>query len=609
MKHRHLILVSLAILLSVWPAWAGPVDAGRAAEAARAFFKNDPNTARRTAAIHQVDLYGAPLTKAGGAAPAFHIFTREGGGFVIIAGDDACKPILGYSFENDFGPAGQMPDGLKDWLSEFEAQVAQVRSESARPEAVEAARSQWMALEYATKAGNDYKAEVLHTTPAWNQGAPFNRLCPKDGGKDSWVGCVPLAMGMLMNFFGYPAQGKGTLPSYDYQYNGKSFHVDGYALNYPYEWEKFRNVDFAKGYTDAQANAVATLLRDVGIAGKAWFMAEFTDCNFERIVPGVIDYFGFDPNVTHLRRWYFTDDEWMDLIKGDLQDHPLIYAANQESGGHAFVVDGYDKKNNLHINWGWGPGYIGYYALSAFVPAAGNNYKYDHTTVLGLVPDKGQGGQPTEYLYIGSAKGSDGKMYNGLSASETPERGKTFTMNVGWFFNGGLKEFNGKVCFALTDKDGNILEKISGEQNIKGLQPRGGQGFFGISCKIDKSYPMEGDQVRLIFRSNNWPSGEWAVPLYRLDDGAVEAIAVKADATRLDEVTTLQYSKTDGVVSMKTMDRVDWSLKGSSGVVAEGASQEFAIKISAAELTKGSYTLTLTRGKDKQVVTLKMGNK
>jgi len=591
-------------LLVAWPVLAGPVDAQRASEVARKFFQNDPVSGRRFSTIHRLERYGTPLTKAGDATPAFHIFSREGGGFVIVSGDDACKPILGYSFENDFGPVDQMPEGLRDWLADFEAQVVQVRQETARPEAVSAARSEWMAVEYPTKAGTNFKPEVLHDTPAWNQGDPFNRLCPVDGGKTSYVGCVPLAMSLVMNFFGYPAQGKGTLPSYDYELMGKSYHVDGHQLGYSYEWEKFRNVDFNKSFTDDQAKAAATFIRDVAMAGQAWFTATGTDCNFERIVPAVLEYFGYDPNVTHLRRWYFTDKEWMNMIKGDLQDHPLIYAANKEGGGHAFVVDGYDKKDNLHINWGWGPSYNGYFALSAFTPVEGSNYKYDHTTILGLVPDKGQGGQPDEYLYLTSSQGG-----KGLSCTETPERGKTFYMDVIWFFNGGLSNFDGKVCFALTDSEGNILERISDAGDIKELKPRGGLGLTGISCKIN-AYPMEGDKVRMVYRSNKWPEGVWKLPLYRLDEDVVEAIAVKADDTKLADVTSLNYNKSDATVSLKTMDRVNWTLKGSTGtVVGEGVSKDMALKIPAADLAKGSYTLTLTRGKDKQVVTLKMGNK
>ena len=598
MHMKRLTLITLLAALLTLPSFAEPVDAYRAGETARSFFRNDPSPARRLATLRQVNLYGAPLTKASQEAPAFYIFNREGGGFVIVSGDDACKPILAYSYENNFGSVEDMPDGLRDWLADFEAQVALVRKTGARPSASPANADM-----------TAYQPEVIHDTPAWHQGAPFNRLCPKDNGKDSWVGCVPLAVSLVMNYFGHPSYGTGTLPSYDYQYNGRSYHISGIELGHKYEWEKFRNVDFNKSYSDAQANAVATLIRDVAIAGKASFSADATDTNFERIVPAILEHFGYDRNVTHLKRWYFTDEEWMDLIKGELQDHPVIYAANTSNGGHAFVVDGYDRKNNLHINWGWGPDYIGYYALSAFIPSSGQDYKFEHTTVLGLVPDKGQGGSPEEYLYLCSGQGSDGRLYKGLSADSTPEHGKEFTADVAWYYNGGINDFYGRFAFALIDKNGNIVEKISNDNIIKGLVPRGGQGVFGISCKIN-SYPIFGDKVQLIYRSDKWPEGVWKLPYRRLDDGVVDVIEVKADGTLLGESTSLNYSKTDGKVSLKTKDRVTWKLSDSSGkVVAEGVSEDFKISISTSGLAKGSYTLWLGRDKEGQGITLNIGEK
>ena len=34
--------------------------------------------------------------------PPFYVFNREGGGFVIISGEDAINPVIAYSFDNQF---------------------------------------------------------------------------------------------------------------------------------------------------------------------------------------------------------------------------------------------------------------------------------------------------------------------------------------------------------------------------------------------------------------------------------------------------------------------------------------------------------------------------
>ena len=42
---------------------------------------------------------------------------------------------------------------------------------------------------------------------------------------------------------------------------------------------------------------------------------------------------------------------------------PVLYTGNTESGGHAFVCDGYDESGLFHINWGWGGSGDGYFSL------------------------------------------------------------------------------------------------------------------------------------------------------------------------------------------------------------------------------------------------------
>lgn len=605
---QRFVLGWLVALLAVLPLRAEPVDVNRAAAVAHSFFQAECSGSFRTTTIHLVQRSWSPATKSAATAPSFYVFNRDGGGFVIISGDDACKPVLAYSDSGCLDSDGPLPEGLCDWLAGFDAQVGAIRAEGVNAQVAAAAAAEWLAVAVPTKSGGNYKPEVLHKTANWEQGAPYNSKCHIINGKNCLVGCVPLAMGIVMNYFRYPDKGTGTLPSYSYDAWGYKDAVSGYELGYPYEWDKFHDVDFSKGYTADQADAVATLLRDIGVAGQAWYRPGDTDDNFWRLIPAVIKHFGYDPNVNHVKRGFFTDDEWMDMIMSDLQDHPLLYAANQESGGHAFVVDGYDNKNNLHINWGWGPKYNGYFALSAFIPkGTTSNFKFEHTTVLGLVPDKGQGGKSEEYFYFFPSMSGD-TYYPGLMCSGTPERGKTFTMNVVWLRNGGVLPISGKGFFALTDKDGNIVERISKEQTINEVKPGDYYQVWNVSCKIE-SYPLAGDRLQFFYRCDNWQEGVWKTPLVNSEVETVSMIEVAGDDTKMVDVTSLKYDDTAGEFELKTMDRVDWSLKKGTSTVMEGSSKDFAIKISVKELKGDTYTLTLKRGKETESLNLKLGNK
>ena len=42
----------------------------------------------------------------------------------------------------------------------------------------------------------------------------------------------------------------------------------------------------------------------------------------------------------------------------------VLLGASDNTGGHEFVIDGYNGNELFHINWGWGGADNGYFALS-----------------------------------------------------------------------------------------------------------------------------------------------------------------------------------------------------------------------------------------------------
>lgn len=596
------ILLACTLFLGL-PLQADPVGENRALDAARAFFQHDRNVARRVSPVYPVSLARAPLTKAGTGEQAYHIFNRAGGGFVIIAGDDACAPVLAYSFDNVFGTDADMPENLREWLDELETLVTYARAER-MPRAV----ASWDALSVRTKAGDGYQPAVKHNTPTWSQSEPFNGLTPMVEGKHAVVGCVPLAMGMIMRFFGYPANGVGSLPSYNYTMdNGTTCSIDGFELGHPYEWDKIK-FNYKEGYTEEEGAAVARLVYDCGVAVQAKF-DESTSASTPKMAGCAVDFFGFDPGAYHYKRELFTDAEWLTLLKSELQERPILYSAKRDGGGHAFLVDGYDEEGNVSVNWGWGGSSNGYYALSAFTPSSNRQYIYNHGAVFGLKPKESEGGQSPEYLYYQSGTASSGTVYNGLTPSGTIRPRQSFTMTAGWLYNGGIRAFSGEYCVVLCDKDGQIKEEISSAGSISNLNAGSGKGYPSVSCFM-QSFPLPGDYVCLVYRSDNWPAGVWEKPLYDLTSGIVATIPV-TDDTKLEEVTSFNYNKTNGAIMIETKDLVDWRLEDASGnAVTDGVTYEMtALKIETSGLAKGTYKLTLKRFDEQLTLTLKMGMK
>ena len=603
MRKLTLLFALLALAL---PLRADRVSPEKAQEAARAFFQHDRNVALRMAPLRQVALASAPQTKAGEARPAYYIFNRTGGGFVIIAGEDVCTPVLAYSYENNFGTGADMPENLREWLDDVEEQIAFVRADGTRaPEEVRA----WAALMAPTKAvRSDFQPALKHETPLWKQGAPFNGLTPVVDGEHTVTGCAPLAMAMLMRFFGYPLKGEGTLDSYSYtNAAGTTINIEGFDLGHPYEWDLIK-FSYKDGYTEEEAAAVSRLVYDCGVAVQAKF-DESTSASTPTMAGCAVKYFGFDPGAYFYKRELFTDAQWLEMLEEELQTQPILYSARRESGGHAFLLDGYDEAGNLSVNWGWGGTSNGYYALSAFTPTESRQYIYSHGAVFGLKPKEGDGGQSREYLYYQAGTSSSGNVYNGLVASEPLKAGHSVNMNVGYFYNGGIMPFEGEYCVVLVDAQGEIKDYLCPMKTINELKAGSGRGYNNVGCTLHV-YPREGDRVKAIYRSLTWPADKWEYPLYDLSSDIVAEIFV-TDETTLAEVTSLSYNKTSGEMVVETKDGVNWTLTNSSGAsVTDCVTYEVTtLTIQTAELAKGTYKLALKRDADSLELTLKMGTK
>ncbi len=221
-------------------------------------------------------------------------------------------------------------------------------------------------------------------TANWDQGCYYNALCPADSNGDCGhtpTGCVATAMGMIMRYWGYPAQGTGT----------HSYTPDGYpeqTVNFgatTYDWDNMPDQLDASS-TQAQIDAVSTLLWHCGVAVDMVYGAYSSSALDGAIPQAFAGYFGYCNGA------YFQskgdDVEWLSQVKASLdRNRPLIYFATDVTGlgGHAFVCDGYDASEKLHFNWGWGGNGNGYFALDA-LNVNGFQFNNDVHALFGILP-------------------------------------------------------------------------------------------------------------------------------------------------------------------------------------------------------------------------------
>ena len=321
-------------------------------------------------------------------APAFYVFNRpDGNGFVLVAGEDRVRPILGYALDRTMPEAAEIPENMAVYLQSLHDEINQFRTMNT---SVTALPTETQPDEY---VGNE--VVNLHTAE-WAQFKPYNLKCPQDNGSYCATGCLATAFSIIMQHHRWPNHGEGVLPAY--LSGNKAFPIAACDLSQrTYDWNQMLTHYAENSYTQVQADAVAQLMADVGHCFEVNYGLGSTEGyhstnSFRKFLSS----FRYDTGGERIDRDILLNDaEWIRRIKEDLDaSRPIAYAAtssvnaSQPNGRHIFVCDGYTDKDYFHFNWGWGGNGNGYFALSAMNPDANFNFITHHIGYFHISPVK-----------------------------------------------------------------------------------------------------------------------------------------------------------------------------------------------------------------------------
>ena len=366
---------------------------------------------------------------------AYYVFNNDAGGFVIIAGDDAVTPVLGYTSTGSFD-AENLPDGLKDLLKSYERQIA-------------ALGDSYQANQTATRAA--FTGEKLLNTAKWNQNAPFNKYTPNN----YVTGCVATAGAIVMKHHGYPAKGTG---SHSYTWNGKTISAD---FEHNYDWASMpAEYD---GTNDAAFDGVARLMADLGVAVEMQYNKDGSGAYIGNLVTALQKYYGYS-KLSHLMAIEDVGAEaWNGRLREEIDaNRPVLYAASDPNtgGGHAFVIDGY-KDESFSVNWGWGGLCDGFYKIGALNPESagkptGDQYNVGQSAVFGMQPSDGT--EKVSTMGFLKVTGELQTLNMNVTDVKKGQRCTFFSATIG---NSGDHSFTGEIVVALMNAKGEMREIVS----------------------------------------------------------------------------------------------------------------------------------------------------
>lgn len=385
-------------------------------------------------------------------------------GFVIVSGDDAAYPIIGYSKESLFN-VNNLGSNVDKWFEGYKKELRYI-IQTKLPATTEIINEWNTLLNGPTISFLEGKVVSPLLKTKWNQSPYYNNLCPYDfnESKRSVTGCVATAMAQIMKYWNHPVKGNGSHSYVHAKYGTLSAN---YGIT-NYNWANMPN------QLTASNNDVATLMYHCGISvnmdyspsgSGAWVISETSqidNCSEYAFK----QYFDYSLSSVGRQRSKYSESTWIQMLKDELDNQrPIMYEGHGSGGGHAFVCDGYDAGNYFHFNWGWGGVYDGYFKINALNPGTGGTgsgsgtYNQYQKAIFNLSPNP-KSSLPTMGL----------ELYAALTVNPNPILvNGNYTMNFN-VVNKDATPFKGEIIGVLADENYKVVNITTSYTEVNGLK-------------------------------------------------------------------------------------------------------------------------------------------
>lgn len=487
-------------------------------------------------------------------------------GFVIIAGDDRAYEVLGYSDSGSLD-IETAPIQVCEWLDGYSEEINFLRSHA----------SDYMAAK--SEAKYTPVAPLLGKT-AWSQLEPYNLMTPYYvGTTHSATGCAATAMAQIMYFHKYPAQGQGQHSYKTSQYN-MNLSID--FSESIYNWNAMLPV-YGDWDSDESREAVALLMRDCGYAIDMDYGA-VSGAAPDAWPTALIEYFNYDRGLSNRYRANYSLDEWNSIIRTELSEGRPVFAGGfANSGGHAFVFDGFDEDGLIHVNWGWAGVSNGYFRTSALTPAiqgtggADGGFNARQSIITGIRPAQ-EGSELTPELL------SSERIQATPSSAQRNDKIKLRL--PGKITNGGYCDITADFGFGVYDSDNNLVLAIPAAETEKTLAK--GELTIGINAAEADLSSLEPGIYRVFpiaveHGGNNWTKvrdNNNSKPNY-------QKLTVSEDKLTFNMPTMFQLSADDVKLETKMYQGVKSMV---TATVTNNGDMEYSSEIKAAIYNKEDGT-------------------
>ena len=469
----------------------------------------------------------------------YYVFNNgQNQGFVIISGDDRTVPVLGYSYSGSFD-IDNLPPAMEDLLNHYSEEIDQIQKGGAVADV--------------RRASHPSVAQMM--TVKWNQGDPYNRKTMTGyytNGKpfQCVTGCVATALAQVLYHQRFVNATQAEIPGYQNQviYKEGTGYMNAVPAGTVLDWDNM--VDSYNGSeTEAQKDAVASLMMYCGVAVRMEYTKDESSASIADIPEAIKAYFGYSRGARYVQRSSYSAVDWENMIYNEVASgRPVIYSgSDQNGGGHAFILHGYDGEGRYAVNWGWGGYQDNYFMLDNLTPSdqgtggGSGGYNYDQEAVIYLAKEDGTFQEDVIATVYGSAVGDvvvDNNNYLVIPTDQSYQASRNSA---------------GGVSFALAISYTSDLANTYSFDLGYGIQNSEGKLVSDVVQLRSKWDLMQGQWRTTATGTTNfapgWPEGTYYIKAYSRENGTTDwSLCKKADQFAVKMVvssTTMNFEVVD----------------------------------------------------------------
>lgn len=322
-----------------------------------------------------------------------YVIQFNSGGYVMVSANDATIPVFvfsenGHYNENDISPATHL------WYQYYNQTVYQTAIDNIPNTKT---RYKWdMIIENIkdTKVVDTIVAPLIQTK--WGQSVTNDSKCPgynyriqessncADDCGNCTAGCGAVAMAQIMRYWAHPY-----------------ICFDDYFdwCNMPDSLFKFiYGTNEIRPEYVIERDEISTLMYLCGKYTNMDYCVLWTCSSFNLptyMLTAFENEFKYDESANLRRRFYYSDEQWKNHIKTDLNnEQPILYAGVQELNKgkttHAFICDGYGTQygdDYFHFNFGWRGSGDDFYHIDTIQPDNDGPF-YMQRAIFEIKPDE-----------------------------------------------------------------------------------------------------------------------------------------------------------------------------------------------------------------------------